>query len=343
MSLDSAISAAVDTAVGTVSAPESPSGGTSAGGSTTPSAPESGPTLPEAPAAPSGFEGAAAESSSSDASTRRTSAPAVTPESPTGGEPPPAKWPTVLENARVKERELTRSQVFEQYGLADGLDPVEVRAHLNLLQRDPQLHAELTLQALKRDGTYRRREGESPDSMIDEGPPPLPDPALVSVDGQRAYTADQVHQVVMAALMQFRQQLSGELQPLQTMHQQARVAAIRADAQTYAGEAVREASTWHRFAELKDRVREIMVSDKRTTLLSAYNRALQEDLKNSTTQIKAETRRQTLDEIKQASESNTIRPGAAAVARSGTREQRGGLDARLDRAINAALTSTAAR
>lgn len=214
---------------------------------------------------------------------------------------------------------------------------------MNLLQRDPQLHAELTLQALKRDGTYRPRNGDTPDSVIDEGPPPLPDPALVSVDGQRAYTADQVHQVVMAALMQFRQQLSGELQPLQTMHQQARVAQIRAEAQTYAGEAVREASSWHRFAELKDRIREIMVSDKRTTLLSAYNRALQEDLKTSDTRLKTETRRQTLDEIRQASEANTIRPGAAAAARSGPREARGGLDARLDRAINAALTSTAAR
>ena len=246
-----------------------------------------------------------------------------------------------MENARVRERESTRAKVFEQYGLADGLDPVEVRAHLNLLQRDPQLHAELTLQALKRDGTYRPRTGDSPDSMIDQGPPPMPDPALVSVDGQRAYTADQVLQVVNAALANFRQQMSGELQPLQAMHQHARVAQIRAEAQTYAGEAVREASTWHRFDALKERIRDIMVSDKRTTLLSAYNRALQEDLKTSTTTIKAETRRQTLDEIKQASEANTIRPGAAATARSGPRDQRGGLDARLDRAITAALTSAA--
>jgi hypothetical protein len=211
------------------------------------------------------------------------------------------------------------------------------------LQRDPQLPAELTLQALKRDGTYRPRQGDGPDSLIDQGPPPMPDPALVSVDGQKAYTADQVLQVVNAALANFRQQMSGELQPLQVMHHHARVAQIRAEAQTYAGEAVREAQGWHRFGELTPRIREIMVNDKRTTLLSAYNRALQEDLKQSTSTIKAETRRQTLDEIKQASEANTIRPGAAATARSGTREQRGGLDARLDRAINAALTSTGAR
>lgn len=248
-----------------------------------------------------------------------------------------------MENARVKERNATREQVFSEYGLADNLDPVEVRAHLDLLRRDPQLHAELTLQALKRDGTYRPRNGDSPDSVIAHGPPALPQPALVSVDGQQAYTADQVQQVVNHALQQFKQQLSGELQPLQQLHHSARVAQIRAEAQSFAGEAVREAKTWHRFDDLTPRIREIMVSDKRTTLLSAYHRALQEDLQTSTTQLKAETRRQTLDEIKQASEANTIRPGAAAVARSGPREHRGGLDARLERAINSALTSTSAR
>jgi hypothetical protein len=248
----------------------------------------------------------------------------------------------VLENARARERDTTRAKVFEEYGLADSLDPVEVRAHIDLLRRDPQTHAELTLQALKRDGTYRYRDGEAPDQRRAD-PPQLPEPALVSVDGQRAYTAEQVQQYVNHALGQFKQQLSGELQPLQQLHHSARVAQIRAEAQSFAGEAVREAKTWHRFDDLTPRIREIMVSDKRTTLLSAYNRALQEDLQTSTTTLKAETRRQTLDEIKQASAANTIRPGAAAVARSGTRENRGGLDARLERAINSALTSTAAR
>jgi len=268
--------------------------------------------------------------------------PAASPERPPG-EPPPAKWTQVLENARGKEREATRAQVFQEYGLADGLDPVEVRAHLDLLRRDPQLHAELTLQALKRDGTYRPHDGDSPDARLPQAPPALPDPALVSVDGQTAYSADQVLQVVNLALQNFRAQMSGELQPLQQMHQAARVAQIRADAQSYAGEAVREAQTWHRFSELTPRIREIMVNDKRTTLLSAYNRALQEDLKTSTTQLKTETRKQTLDEIRHASSANTIRPGAAATAAAGARTTRGGLDARLDRAINAALSSSAAR
>lgn len=343
MSLDGAISAAVDKAVGT-SAPESPSGGTAPAAPTIPSAPDSsGPTPPDAPAVSSGSEGTAAATSSPDAPTRRASVPAEPPEPTSVTEPPAAKWQRVLENARSKERDTTRAHVFEEYGLADNLDPVEVRAHLDLLRRDPQLHAELTLAALKRDGTYRPREGDTPDSRMGYGPPPLPQPSLVSVDGQKAYTVDEVQQYVSHALWQFQQQLSGELQPLQQLHQSARVAQIRADAQSYAGEAVREAKTWHRFDDLTPRIREIMVSDKRTTLLSAYNRALQEDLQTSTTQLKAETRRQTLDEIKQASQANTIRPGAAAVARSGTRELRGGLDARLDRAINAALTSTAAR
>jgi len=201
----------------------------------------------------------------------------------------------------------------------------------------------LTLQALKRDGTYRPHDGESPDARLPQAPPALPDPALVSVDGQTAYSADQVLQVVNLALQNFRAQMSGELQPLQQMHHAARVAQIRAEAQSYAGEAVREAQHWHRFSELTPRIREIMVNDKRTTLLSAYNRALQEDLKTSTTQLKSETRKQTLDEIRHASAANTIRPGAAATAAAGSRVARGGLDARLDRAINAALSSTGAR
>lgn len=273
--------------------------------------------------------------------------PAASPESPDAA-PPPAKWEHVLKNARDKERTLARDEVFQQFGLVDGLDPVEVRAHLELLRRDPQLHAELTLQALKRDGTYRPREGDTPDTVIDRGAAALPEPALESVDGQKAYTAEQVQVVVdhavQRAIQQFRTQLGGELQPLQVMHQQARAAQIRAEAQTYAGEAVREASSWHRFSELTPRIREIMLSDKRTTLLSAYNRALQEDLQRSTHQLKTETRRQTLDEIKHASTSNTIRPGAAATAAAGARQgTRGGLDARLDRALSAALTSSGAR
>ena len=257
MSLEGVISAAVDSAASSTSAgSDSPPESSSEPSTTTaPSAPASEPTPSGATAAVSDVEAAAAPTSSSDGATRRPSVPAASPERQPGGEPPPAKWTQVLENARGKEREITRAQVFQEYGLADGLDPVEVRAHLDLLRRDPQLHAELTLQALRRDGTYRPHDGDSPDQRLPQAPPALPDPALVSVDGQTAYSADQVLQVVNLALHNFRQQMSGELQPLQQMHHQARVAQIRADAQSYAGEAVREAQTWHRFGELTPRIR----------------------------------------------------------------------------------------
>ena len=343
MSLDGVIGAAVDKAASSSSAPESPSGGAADASPTTPSAPSSAPTPAADTAAPSGLEGQASPASSTDAPTTRAGAATTTPESPTS-EPPPQKWPQVLENARAKATTATRQQVFTEYGLADDLDPVEVRAHLDLLRRDPQLHAELTIAAMKRDGTYRPRGHET----VDERMPPerprelrLPQPALTSVDGQQAYTAEQVQQVVQFALGNFRRELSGELQPLQAMHQQAQVAAVRADARAYAGEAVAEARNWAHFTELTPRIREIMVGDGRSTLLSAYNRALQEHLKTSTQQLKQQTRRETLQEINQASAANTIRPGAGATAASGSRPVRGGLDARLDRAISAALANVA--
>lgn len=340
MSLDGVIGAAVDKAASSGSTPESPSGGAGDAARTTPLAPSSAPTPAADTAAPSGTEGQAFDARSTDAPTTRASAPDATPEPP-AAEPPPQKWGQVLENARAKATSATRTQVFSEYGLADDLDPVEVRAHLDLLRRDPQLHAELTLQALKRDGTYQPRQRETPDERFPEERQPiqLPQPALTSVDGQSAFTAEQVLQVVQIALGNFRRELGGELQPLQAMHQQAQVAQVRAEARAYAGDAVAEARSWAHFPELTPRIREIMVTDGRATLLSAYNRALQEHLRTSQQAIKQQTRRETLDEIQQASKANTIRPGAGVPAASGTKPTRGGLDARLDRALSAALTA----
>jgi hypothetical protein len=68
---------------------------------------------------------------------------------------------------------------------------------------------------------------------------------------------------------------------------------------------------------------------------------LQENLRTSNQQLKAETRRQTLEEIQQASEANTVRPGVNATSKAATRAVRGGLDARLDRAISAAVSQVA--
>jgi hypothetical protein len=339
MSLDGVIGAAVDKATSSGVGTESPSGNTADRGATNPSAPSSAPTPADGTAAPSGSDGQVFAPGSTDAPTTRATETTTTPELP-APEPPPLKWGQVLENARTKTFQATRNQVFSEYGLADDLDPVEVRAHLDLLRRDPQLHAELTLQALKRDGTYQPRQSETPDERFPEERQPLqlPQPALTSVDGQSAFTAEQVLQVVQVALGNFRRELGGELQPLQAMHQQAQIAQVRADARAYAGDAVAEARNWAHFAQLTPRVREIMVSDGRATLLSAYNRALQEHLKTSQQSIKQQARRDTLEEIQQASKANTIRPGVG-VTNSGSKPTRGGLDARLDRALNAALTT----
>lgn len=349
MSLDGVVSAAVDSAASAASAeaPESPSGidtTSSPAESSAASVPGSAPPSTTA-ASPGSGDVSSEPAASSVPPTTRAAAPGAKPESPSSPEkPPPAgRWPQVLENARVKERTATRDQVFSTYGLDESLDATEVKAHLDLLRRDPQLHAELTIEALKREGRYRPRQEDTPEQVMPQPRQPmrLPEPALLSTDGQRAFTADQVLEVLHNGLAQFRAELSGELQPLREMHQDARTAQIRADAYSYANEAIREASSWHGFDKLRGRIKEIMLGDRRSTLLSAYNRALQEDLKTSNHQLRTETRRQTLEEIQQASEANTIRPGVNATGRASTRAGRGGLEARLDRAVAAAVASVA--
>ena len=301
-----------------------------------PAVSDAAPTPAATPTADSGAESAVAPgTSSTDAATTPPSVPATTPEHPpTGDQPPAQKWAQVLDNARSKER----TRVLEEYGIVDGYDPTEVRAHLSLVSADPLRYYNVLGQWLERQGMLKPPEPATPPAAAE--PVRLPEPLLRSTDGQEAYTAQQVLDVLQLFGENLRREWSGALQPLHDLQHHAAVEKMRTEARAFAGEAIREAKTWHKFDELTPRVKEIMEADKRTTLQSAYNRALQEHLKTATHQLKQETRRETLAEIQQASASNTVRPGVTASAASTARPPKGGMDARIDRAISSALHSS---
>jgi len=110
----------------------------------------------------------------------------------------------------------------------------------------------------------------------------MPTPGLRSEDGRMAYDADQVNGVVgylAEQLDDLRQQnasLQAHLDPLQAQYELLEQERIRTQAYTHADQMLKEVSKWEGFEDVKGRMLELMSSDGRVTVESAYNRAMRE-------------------------------------------------------------------
>lgn len=319
------ISAAVDAAVAQHSPSDGPTGDASA-------QPAEAAAPPAAPPTDSGATESNADDSASAAPATQATEKSAKPEEPVAA-PPQEKWPTILENARKKERAAATRELNERYGIPEDADPERVRAHVWGLINDPI--------------GYYKSLGEQLAPYLATNAPAQPTrafqrptPRLRSEDGTAAYTAEDVDALVehvqSEMTAEFNRQLAERLGPLQQTHEELESQKRWGTAVERAKTQLEEASSWEAFDELKEQIRDLMETDKRVTLWSAYNRLHQTWAKDRSKRIEQETRQRVLDEIKKApaAPTKTVAPGQP--VRAGSVKRSRSLDADIDRAIESA-------
>lgn len=284
-SVSELVSSAIDTAVAQHS--ESPSQ-------------ESGP--PSTSSTPAGEAPAPAEASGSDAQSTTSSTTQGEPTRQAGDADDDAvkddsKWKelesrrTILKNARSKGA-AEFAQGLEQrlgFSLADE-NTIE---NLRQFRSDPAGY-------IKR---YAQHFGlQFTDQPASSAPPPSPatfekpQPRLRAEDGTLAYAQPEVDALVGHLNAQI-EELKAALNPIQQTHQHLEQQRLYSQAYAEADVQFKEISQWEGFADVKDRMLELMKADGRVTPDSAYRRAYQEIYRPK---LEATIRQKALDDLKNA-------------------------------------------
>ena len=338
---DGDISAAVERASDSTSTPANPA--TSSGPATVPGVPASGAPA-DATAARSGPDRAPDKSRQARAADDTGPRLPGKPESLTDGAPPTDRWSTVLENARTDARNKT----LEEYGIGEryspevvkgfgrmlqdfpDIDPNAVMVHATMLRINPvEYHRQLTDQ-LARQGLLGNGEPPQPEPAREvQG---RPEPSYRTPDGTPFYSGPDIEAYFDYMTNTIIGRLEGRLQPIET----ERMESMASD---YARSQIAEMKTWPHFDEFREKMGRMMLADGRVTLESAYNHLLRDRLKNRDSQIRQETRHQTLEELRTAPDPNTPRPGRPMASRAGSKSRGRSLDSRIDSAFEKAVSS----
>ena len=123
-----------------------------------------------------------------------------------------------------------------------------------------------------------------------------PQPRLRAEDGTLAYAQPEVDTLIGHLNAQI-EELKAALNPLQQTHQQFEQQRIYSQAVAEADTQFKEISQWEGFADVKDRMLELMKTDGRVTPDSAYRRAYQEIYRPK---LEADIRQKALDDLKKA-------------------------------------------
>lgn len=245
---------------------------------------------------------------------------------------PVARLPQILDNTRKKEAE----RLTQIYGVSpDNWQSQNLGRHVQGLTTNPvQYYRELG-DLLKSHGLLADATPPPSPSATPSVPTEMPKPDLRAEDGRLAYSAEATQALVAWQLQNLEKKFSERYAPVESEVSQVREQRIQSTAQSHAQSMLNEAATWPDFADVKSRVLELMKSDGRRTLETAYVQAMKEHAP----QQKAKMREGILSELRTAPPVPSTTAPSSTVPRTvnGTGRRKMSLDERFDSAIATAL------
>lgn len=256
----------------------------------------------------------------------------------------PARRATILRNARTRER----TDLLTKLGVHPDANFDIVRQHVVGVASDPVAYARQLIDSLRRQGRWQDSAPAQPNaqpSTTQHADDPrlrvptvfeLPDPDLIAdtADGRKGlYTKETLGLIVNNLEAHMRSQIQRELDqrfaPIEEDREAERIANVRREAFSQAADAVSTAEkTWPEFKRFKEQIgRDLLAANQRgdysLTLESAYLRYYGPWATGEAARIADQSRRQTLQDIKNAPDPTTVVPGAAQARVPGPKAKRG--------------------
>jgi hypothetical protein len=226
----------------------------------------------------------------------------------------PEKRARIVDNARAKEREAVTAEI-RSYGLdlTDRNAMENIRAFnanpLDYIQKYAR-HYNIPVETIY---------GKPPAPAQAPQPAERRGPSLRAEDGTAAYSAADVDAILEDRMAQIEKSLAEKLSPYEAARQRDETQRIYNQVNDEARQEIADAeANWEGFAEMKPRILDLMRSDKRVTMASAYARVTKEYVASD----RQKTRQSVLNELKQTPPApSDVRPGAT--TRSSQTKSRG--------------------
>lgn len=208
-----------------------------------------------------------------------------------------------------------------------------MRAHLAGLRREnAEAYYRDLGESLKRAGLLK------PPAAAPSAPQEPPKPTLRAEDGSLVYDQQGIDALLKWHAQQLRQEFGATLKPLNEMRETMTAQQIRTQATEQARETLGIARQWDGFKDLEPQIKALMQANRGLTLLAAYNHVYQQQLPTRDQTLRAKTRQDTLDELKRAPVSPSLRPGAAPPSTTGAKART--TNALVDQAVDRFLAQS---